>query len=136
VSVSSAVARGRKAAEARMTSTVSVMRKTGATTTDADGFTVPVWATVHAGVRFRLAGAPQSASQSRTLDVGGVAVTLAVRVGHFPVTVDDLQDGDLIDVTAGDNAGTVWRVVEAGFQDQSTARRVPVMAVGRPEEWV
>lgn len=125
----------RARAESRMLSTVAVMRDTGTTTEDADGFQVPVWATVYASTPFRLGGSNQGSTGTRAVTVGTTELQLAVRTGHFPFDTDLLQDGDLIDVTAGENAGLVLRIVEADPQDQATARRVPVVAVQRPEEW-
>lgn len=125
----------RSEALARMTSTATVRRITSRTTQDeTTGRKVPVWEVVYTGP-FRLGGANQGSSGTRTDDVGGVEVQVATRVGHFPHTVTTLKDSDLIDVTAGENAGTVWRIIEAEFQDQATARRVPIMSVTRPTEW-
>jgi len=125
----------RARAESRMTSTAAVLRKTGNyvpdPTTDLD---VPEWATVIASTPFRLGGANQGGAGTRAVGVGGVEVQVAVRVGHFPASTD-LADSDYIDITAGENAGMVLRIVEAAWQDQSTARRVPVVSETRPEEW-
>lgn len=125
----------RSEAEARMTDRVAVMRKTGATTT-VDGLEVPEWATVYAASPFRLGGSNAGSSGTRTVTIGTTEMQLAVRVGHFPAATDLLADGDLIEVTAGENAGLVLQIVEADWQDQATARRVPVVSVQRPEEWV
>lgn len=135
MSLESALAGGRTAALARMTSTAAIMRDTGTTTTDGNGYVVPVWATVYASIAFRLGGAYQGGSGSRTVRVGTTDMQLALRVGHLPVDTDLLQDGDLIEVTAGECAGLVLKIAEAAFQDQATARRVPVMEIQRPEEW-
>lgn len=124
----------RAQAEARMTSRATVYRKGAkAPQSEDDGLEGSAWATVVADSPFRLKGA-RGAGNSRTTTIGGVEVTLAVREGHFPHgTV--LRDGDLIDVTEGENAGTTWRVVEADAADQQTAYRVPIIATDRPEEW-
>ena len=124
--------RGR--AEGRMQSTAAVMRDTGETT-EVDGFEVPEWATVYAEVPFRLGGANAGSSGVRTVKVGTTEVQLAVRIGHFPADTDLLHDGDIIEVTTGENADLVLRIVEADWQDQATAHRVPVLAAQRPEEW-
>lgn len=118
-----------------MESVVTVRRMTGGTTTDGGGFAVDAWADVLVGVPFRLGGAERGGSGSRTVTVGQSEVQLAVRVGHFPAATTGLRDDDLILVTAGENAGAVLRIVEADWQDQSTARRVPVVAVQEPEGW-
>lgn len=126
----------RREAVARMLSTCTVMRKTAGTDQDeSTGEVVPVWAAVYVDAPFRLAGSERGGSGTRTVDIGGVTLQLAARVGHFPATTSDLADGDLIEVTGGENAGTVWRIVEADWQDQATARRVPLVAAERPTEW-
>lgn len=129
----------RARAESRMGSTngasdAVVMRPTGATTADPDGFEVPEWATVYTGP-FRLGGANAGSSGYRAVTVGAQELQLAVRVGHFPAGTPDLADGDLIEVTAGENAGLVLRIVEASAADQQTALRLPVVQTQRPEEW-
>jgi hypothetical protein len=53
-----------------------------------------------------------------------------------PADTSGLLDGDLVEMTGGENAGLVLRVLEVAFQDQATARRLPVVEVQRPEEWV
>ncbi len=121
-------------AAARMSATCTIRRKTGAMTTGADGLEVPEWATVHADLPFRLGGANSGSSGTRTETIGGVEVQVATRVGHFPAGTE-LADSDHIEITAGENAGVVLRIVEAEGADQQTARRVPVVSVRRPEEW-
>jgi hypothetical protein len=118
-----------------MPSRAAVMRKTDGTTTDADGYKVPEWATVYADTPFRLGGAQRGGSGTQTVTVGSVSTQVALRVGHLPASTDDLADGDFIEITAGENAGLVLRIVEAAWQDQATARRVPVVSEARPEEW-
>jgi hypothetical protein len=119
-----------------MTSTAIVRRKTGRTTQDEDtGREVPVWDVVVTGSPFRLGGANQGSSGTRTVSTPGGEAQLALRTGHFPADTEPFRDGDLIDVTAGENAGTVWRVIEADRADQQTAYRVPLVSVARPGEW-
>jgi hypothetical protein len=110
------------------------MRKTGGTTT-VDGLEVPEWATVYADTPFRLGGAQRGGSGTQTVTVGGVSTQVALRVGNLPADTSDLADNDFIEITAGENAGLVFRVVEAAWQDQATARRVPLVAEQRPQEW-
>lgn len=120
----------------RMTSTVAVKRATGTYVQDEDtGADVPTWDTIYAAAPFRLGGANQGSTGSRAVALPGGDVALATRTGHFPHDHDELRDGDLIDVTAGENAGLVLRVIEATWQDQATARRVQVIEERRPEEW-
>lgn len=124
----------RAEALARMTSTATVHRKTDNVPQDEDsGLEGTGWEAVATDSPFRLKG-NRGASASQTMTIGGVEVTLALREGHFPVDVV-LADGDFVEVTSGENAGTVWRVVDGDWADQQTARRVPLVAADRPEEW-
>lgn len=126
----------RAEAEARMLSTVTIRRKSGAWTQDEDtGEEIPIWADVYTDLPFRLAGAYHGDAVTRRVTIGGQEFQQAVRTGNLPASTDDLEDSDLIDITAGENAGRVLMVVEATWQDQATARRVPVVEVDRPEEW-
>lgn len=120
----------RREAESRMTSTAAVMRKTGARTV-VDGIEAPEWAAVHVSTPLRYVG-----GSTRRVEVGGVEFQEATGRADFPHDLADLADNDLIDITDGEWAGTVLRVVEATKGDQRTARRVPVVEVPRPEEWV
>lgn len=126
-------------AEARLTSRVNVWRKVGLGEQDeSTGSEAVEWAAVYVDRPFRLGGAERGGSGTRTITVGGVELQLAVRVGHFPHDTDDLLDGDLIEVIGGEGAAadSVFRIVEADWQDQATARRVPVVRDDRPEEWL
>lgn len=128
----------RAEAEARMTSRATIRRKTGHwVQIEETGEEVPVWAVVHADVPFRLGGGAEafSTGSTRRQNIGGIEIQTATRVGHLPVWVDGLSDGDWIDVLSGDNAGRAFSIIEADFKDQATARRVPVLAQDRPEEW-
>lgn len=119
-----------------MTSTVTIRRKTGhMVQSEVTGLEVPEWDVIHTAVPFRLGGADSGDSASRREDVGGVEIQTAVRIGHLPVAIADLSDGDFIDILTGENAGRAFRILEADFKDQATARRVPVLAEDRPEEW-
>lgn len=119
-----------------MLSRCTIHRKGEAAPQNEDtGLEGSAWSVVHADLPFRLAGTYRGDSPSRTLDIGGAEVEVAMRTGHLPHHVSDLADNDLIEITAGENAGVVLRVVEAVWQDQATARRVPVVTVDRPEEW-
>lgn len=117
-----------------MTSRATVRRRTG-TAPGPDGFDVDTYATNLTAVPFRLGGSSRGGSGSRTLRVGDSEVEVAVRVGHFPAATQGLADGDLIEVTAGENVGAVLRIVEASWADQQTARRVPVVEEQRPAAW-
>lgn len=127
----------RDLAEQRMneSSRATIRRATGQTAQDeSTGLEVPVWEITHADLPMRLGGS-RNAATTRTEDVAGVEVQTALRVAHFPASTANLADGDLIEITAGENAGDVLRIIEAAWQDQATARRVPVESVHRPEEW-
>lgn len=126
----------RTVAETRMTSTANIWRATGKMGQDeTTGLEVPLWELTHAAVPFRLGGANQGTSGTRKVTVGGVELQLATRTANLPASTSNLLDGDLIDVTSGENAGTVWRIVEGDWADQQTARRLPIVATERPEEW-
>lgn len=127
----------REYAEWRMdeSSTCAVLRPTGGTTTGAAGYEVPEWATVHAALPCRLGGADRGGSGTRTTTIGGVEVQLASRVLSVPADTAGLLDGDLVEMTSGENAGLVLRVLEVAGQDQATAKRLPVVETQRPEEW-
>lgn len=118
-----------------MLSRANIRRKTGNWTTDARGLEVPEWATVYADLPCRISGAAANTSPYRTVNIGGATMEVAARVAHFPHDTLDLADGDLIEVTAGETAPSVWQIIEADAADQQTARRVPVVAAERPEEW-
>lgn len=134
MTATSALLAGRRAAEARMTSRVTIYRRTGLTAqNETTGREVPTWETVATDVPFRL-GSTRGAGASRTTGIEGSEVEVALRTGHLPYDRSVL-DGDYLDVTDGENAGTAWVVVEGDWQDQATARRVPIVAVTRPEEW-
>lgn len=123
----------RARAESRMASTATIRRRTGTWTTVADR-KVPGWQVVESAVPMRLGGADRGASGSRTVATPGGDVETAVRVASFPHG-KRYADGDFIDITAGENAGLVLRIVDATSKDQATAYRVPVVEERRPEEW-
>lgn len=132
MSVHRVLTAGQRAAESRMGATnaasdAAVLRFIGLAPPDSEGYEAEEWATVHTGP-MRLAGAERGASTSRTITTPGGEVQLAVRIAHFPIGTPPFEDGDLIEITAGQNAGTLWRVVEGDRADQQTAYRVPVVA--------
>lgn len=135
MSLAHALVRGRRAAASRMTSRCTVRRKTGATTTNAAGLAVPVWEDVHADLPVRVAGTSGGASPSTTQTLGPTEVQASRRELHFPHDTTGLKDNDLVEVTSGDCAGLVFRVIEADWADQATARRIAVEATPAPTEW-
>lgn len=121
----------RAEAQARMTSRVTVRRKTGhMVQNESTGREVPEWEAVHADLPFRLVPKGQ-----RVVEIGGVEFSEATARGDVPFDTDDLQDDDHLDITAGEWAGTALRLIEAVKGDQRTARRLPVVEVPRPAEW-
>jgi hypothetical protein len=133
MSIASALARGRLAAEARMTSRCNLWRKTGGVTT-VGNFEQPEWVTAYTDHPVRIASTHNGAAPSSRIESGGVPAEQARREAHFSASTV-LRDGDMIEMTSGDCAGLVFRVVEADPQDQATARRVRVVAAQRPTEW-
>lgn len=127
----------RALAESRMTSRVDIRRKTGRTTQDeTTGYEVPVWDTIHTDLPARFPPERGGAGRSRTVDIGGAEVTLALREMHVPWATENLATGDYALVTAGRSTGAVWRLVEASAPaDQATAYRVNVTEEDRPREW-
>ena len=123
---------GQRAALARMTSRCTIRRDTGTTTTSPiTGRQVKVWEVVHADLPCRV----KRGNDSRTESSGGVEVQLATRELHFPHDVTGMEDGDLAEVTSGESAPSVWRLLDTEPADQQTAYRVPVVQIRRPVEW-
>lgn len=120
-----------------MTSRATIRRKTDyMVQNEEDGTEVPAWTVIYADIPFRIGGSGTPGSDgSRRQDFGGVEVQTAIRTGHLPASITDLSDGDWIDVTAGENAGRAFSIIEVEWKDQATARRVPLLAQDRPEEW-
>ena len=127
--------RGRAAARARMLSSATVRRKTGKLAqNEGTGRKDPIWDDVHTDLPCRLV-ASRIGGASRSADAGGVELEQSTPRMDFPWDTDDLEDGDLVDITAGEYSGSVYSIVEAVKGDQRTARRVPVLEAGRPSEW-
>jgi hypothetical protein len=136
--VAARLARGRAAAEARMgwangnhASDAVVKREDTDNPQTVDGLEVPKWAVVHQ----LLAGRLDGSDGTRTITVGQTEVQVAVRVWKCPANTSDLIEGDVIQITAGENAGIFLRVVEAAWEDQAIQRRVPVVETQEPEGW-
>lgn len=121
-----------------MLSRAAVLRKTGFTEQDeTTGLEVPTWATVYAGIPFRLdhGGTSGGPGGSSSTSPGDVEVEISTAQGHFPHNTTNLADGDLIEITSGEWVDSVWRIVKATTADQKTARRVPIESAQRPTEW-
>lgn len=95
----------------------------------------PEWLVVHTALPMRIDFTSSSDGGSRTERLDGVEVEVATAMGHFPALTADLQDGDLVEVTAGEGAGEVWRIVKVVRGDQKTALRLPIRSTTRPAEW-
>jgi hypothetical protein len=111
-----------------MTSTCTTGNKSG---TDAThGLKKSTWSKT-TGVPVRIGGTSDAYS---TVDIDGAPVSVPVRVASFPIGTA-IKDGTVIEMTAGDTTGLFYRVVESGGKDQSTALRVQVVGIERPEGW-
>lgn len=125
----------RQLAESRMTSRCTIRRATGrGAQNEATGRQTPTWQVTYSSLPIRVGGS-RDAAQTRREDVSGVELQTALRIAHLPHDTSNLRDGDLIEITSGENTGIVLRIVEATWQDQATARRLPVEQVTRPREW-
>jgi hypothetical protein len=129
MSLSTVLARGRTAALARMDSEVIARRKTGSSTI-VNGVKVPEWEVVHAALPYR--HVPKG---SRPVTIGGAEFSEATARGDVPHDTTDVRDDDHYEITSGEWAGTVVKVIEAVKGDQRTARQLPVKEVPRPSEW-
>lgn len=121
----------------RMTSTCTVGRKAGRAAQDeATGLDSFIWDQVYTALPTRIGGASRDASAWTTeTRAGGLQESVAERVEHFPWDTDNLEDGDVVEITGGENTGLFFQLVEAAPKDQATARRVPVKQILRPEGW-
>lgn len=131
----------RSEAEGRMgaangSSDVTLKRKSGnAAQNETTGVEAQSW-TLLGTPRARLGsmGSKRGAGV-KNLSPGGVVWEQADRTLHLPASLGDLVTGDVAEVTAGESAGTFWRVLEATRHDQMTAWRVPVLQIDRPKDW-
>ncbi|WP_300680756.1 DUF6093 family protein [Nocardioides sp.] len=140
--ISEAVEDLRALAEERMgaengSSTGNVRRQTDRGVQDeTTGAETAAWVLVHLDLPGRIRDSSGSnAASYRDQDSGEVERAVAVRTLFLPATTEDLEDGDLYEVTAGVLAGLVFRITEATTADQKIQRRLSVTAVPRPKEW-
>jgi len=129
MSLGSALARARRAAEALMTSAAKVTRVTGQTTS-ATGVVTPTTSTLYTGRAYR-----QSYNrQSSTHGSAGHTFTFQGNSASFPVGAFEPQVGDVIEwVTVPDDPdleGTKDRIVIAFHKSRATAMRLPVEELG------
>lgn len=131
----------RSQAESRMgaangASTARIRRKGAGTQDEATGLVARVWTDIAASQPARLGPFGGGKSRGvRGLTPGGVTWEQADRILHLPASTPRLQDGDIAEITAGENVGTFWQVIESTWHDQATAYRVPVAQINRPEGW-
>lgn len=113
-------------------STGTVRRRSGYA--KVNGISTAQWEDVHVDLPLRIAGSEKDGA-TITTEIGSTKVTRGVRTASVPACTSNLRDDDLIDITAGENAGTVVRIIEADWQDQATAKRFPIVFEQRPREW-
>jgi hypothetical protein len=114
-----------------MTGRVNVRRLADIGAQDEEtGLESGTWSIVLKGVPFRLNGGATEA-----VNIGGVDFAEATALAELPADTEDLDSGDLLEVTAGPHTGTVWQIIEAVRSDQQTSRRLPISEVTRPSEW-
>lgn len=125
MSVSVALAAGRRAAERLMVDQCTIRRRTGETTDD-DGNVTPTYSDLYAG-RCRI---QQHVGQAAQADVGEDYQLLLRLEVHLPMSVVGLEVGDVIEVTASvhdsDLPGRSFVVRDLAHKSHATARRVGV----------
>lgn len=120
-----------------MTSRATIHRATaGAPQNEVTGLKGSTWTAVATAVPLRLkAGSASSAGNIRREVVGGIELSQSLAQGYMPAATTGIRDNDLIEITSGEWAGTVWRILEATKGDQLTSRRLPLIETTRPAEW-
>lgn len=131
--IAAALPEMRAHALSRMTSTCLIRHRDG-TVLDAAGRKIPAWATVGT-FPCRLAGPSRGAAGSRTESPPGGEWEQGMRTLHLPHGSLLLRDSAVVEMTAGESAGTFWQVIDSDPADQRTAYRVSVKATTRPEGW-
>lgn len=127
MSVQSAVADGRAAAQALMDSVVRIRRRTGQTRDPESGTMVPTWATVYEGpgrIRFSQADPRDTDAAGQRIAEQTPVVVLPI-AGSGGIRVDD--EGEVLS-NPPDPAvvGLRFRVAGVHAQTHSTSRRLPV----------
>lgn len=128
MNISRALKAARAAAERRMTSTLTVERKTGETT-DANGKVTDVWMTVYSG-----RGYLQSfeAYESTPVAVEHTYTVQRYKV-HLPIGAGPFEVGDRATVDAEPNdpqlVGRKFRITTPFNKSHATAQRLPVEEV-------
>lgn len=138
------LARGRRSASALMPSACTIRRQDGTRTKGADGMDVPGWTVLYTDHPMRLRDVSTGTGGAASRVTGRAQQGVEVNHARHIVSLDpfdsygakiDLADGDLIEITSGENVGAILRVVESDWADDKTARRVPVEAAERPRGW-
>lgn len=120
------LARARAAAERLMVDECVVRRRTGVVTDPETGKTTPTYATVYTG-RCRV---QQRGPSARAAEAGEAHLLMQRLEVHLPVSVEDVQAGDEVQVTAAaydpDLVGRVFLVRDLHRKSQASARRLGV----------
>lgn len=128
MSASSAVTKGRVAAERNMVDACVIKHKTGETT-GAGGVITPTWSTLYTG-KCRV---QSNATTRQGSDVGEAYLVVERHEVQLPMSVTGLQEGDQITITASaldpDLVGRVYTVRDVLRKTHLTARRVTVLEV-------
>jgi uncharacterized protein YwlG (UPF0340 family) len=128
MSIGTAIARGRTAAEALMVDTCVIKRRTGQTT-GAGGVITPTFTTLYTGkCRVQVKTAARQGG-----DIGQAYVVVEEREVQLPMTVTGLREGDQITITAAaldpDLVGRAYVVHDVVAKTQLTSRRATVLEV-------
>lgn len=126
MSRASVVARGRVAAEAGMTDTCIIRRKTSQSTDPDTGVTTPVYSTSYTGVcRVQIRGRGVSRSEE---DVGEAYLLLLQVEVQLPMSVVGLEVDDEVAIDSSlndpDLVGRVFSVRDLNHKTDATSRRV------------
>lgn len=126
MSVTTALARGRAAAEALMVDVCTIRRVTGHTTDDTSGVITPVSSALYTGP----CKVQQAKATAGAQDVGEAHLLMLRLEVHLPMSVVGLQAHDEITITASahdqDLVGRVFLIRELAHKTAATARRVGV----------
>lgn len=126
MSVTTALARGRTAAEALMTDTCTISRRTGEATDPNTGQITPTYAGVYTGkCRFQ-----QRSAASRETDVGEATLLLRRMELQLPMAVTGVQVDDVVTADASvldpDLPGRQFVVRDLAHGTHKTARRIGI----------
>lgn len=128
MTISSALARGRAAAEARMVDACTVQRKTGESE-GPGGVISPTWSQVYAG-KCRVQVRTEAGSPA---DVGEASVIITRHEIHLPISAVGILEGDQVTMTAAtydpDLVGRTYAVRDVLTKSEATARRVTAVEV-------